>query len=471
MKEILTFEQLCDYLITNGVQTFSNGENGKSIVVQSLCHASFEFDEEDITKVRLKMMHDSVNRNNSNIPNDVLDACKETFKNKPILAEIVEKDDGTKDFGHHAIEVKKNEDGDEEFYYIESPVGVIPESCNMSMEYDADKKKTYLCVDGLIYNYYGNETIDILQRRGGTDVSVEISLDKFSWDAKEKRLNIEQFTGLGVTLLGADVMPGMEGARCALFSNEDNTKSQRKEETQMTDNNDVVLEENYELAPDTSVETVDSVEEVVVETVEFSEDETTENNPELTEVQKFALSLNEKIEAVSDLVNVAYSEADDDWYYSDVYDDYVVFRGCCKKKHYKQSFTEEDGKYSLVGDRVEVFVVYLTQAEIDAIEDKERDYKSLMEYKQSAEAEKARCAKLAIIDDNEKFASIKDSGVYDSLIENVDKYSFEEFGKEVKCIFADCDSVCTNIAPRPTVKVNYSLAENKRGKAYGSLFD
>ena len=118
-------------------------------------------------------------------------------------------------------------DGD--LVYDEFPVGVIPESCNAKIEYDKDKDKRYVVVNGYIYEEY-SKAADILRREGECSVSVELSVDQLSYDANDKTLIIEAFTFSGVTILGkdedgVDVNPGMAGSNIQIadFSKENNS--------------------------------------------------------------------------------------------------------------------------------------------------------------------------------------------------------------------------------------------------------
>ena len=107
-------------------------------------------------------------------------------------------------------------EGGQRTHYIEQPIGIIPESCNARLEYDEEKEKTYVVVDGWIYEDYGNGAAEIIKEKGGTKVSVELGIKDFSYNPKKKRLEIEDFTFLGVTVLGEHVGEGMLGSNLKL---------------------------------------------------------------------------------------------------------------------------------------------------------------------------------------------------------------------------------------------------------------
>ena len=150
-----------------------------------------------------------------------------SFYNRPILGKIHKLEDGSYDFAGHDMHV--DEDGNIE--YEEIPVGVIPESCNAQLVYDKEKDKTYLEVDGYIFEEY-TRAADILREKGECKVSVEISVDEMSYSAKDKVLNIEKFHFLGVTILGCTddeyetpIEEGMYGSNITLaeFSADNNS--------------------------------------------------------------------------------------------------------------------------------------------------------------------------------------------------------------------------------------------------------
>lgn len=130
--------------------------------------------------------------------------------------------------------------------------------------------------------------------------------------------------------------------------------------------------------------------------------------------REFAISLNDKQIAIDTLVNDTYGESDNDYFYSDVYEDSktVVMHGLFSGKHYRQSYKEKKGVYSLSGDRVSVFAQYLTQDEIDKLDAMKSNYSSIEEKlaKYEAEPEKIQIlesADYSFIADKAEFAELK----------------------------------------------------------------
>lgn len=218
MKRILTIEQLMKFCQENDVTHFNAADNNTFVTLTTYGEITYSAnDDPSLMSVVLKACHCGLNRNNSRISEETMTSALPSFSNKPILAEIIDTDNG-KDFGSHAMELVEDEDGVERVRYIERCVGIIPESCNAHLEYDKENDKTYVIVNGYIYNEYGNETASIIKRKNGTKVSVELAVNDFSYSAKDQCLDINDFIFMGVTLLGEDVGEGMLGSRLDMAS-------------------------------------------------------------------------------------------------------------------------------------------------------------------------------------------------------------------------------------------------------------
>ncbi len=226
-KKLLTLEDLYNYYSTKKKScNFSSKDDDSVIVVQIPGQARFDSTESEIDKdkeglmpVELQACHVGKNLNKSNIEMSSMESALPSFSNRPILGYIheVEDEDGNKipHFYGHNMHIE-----DDEMVYDEAPVGIIPESCNARIEYDEDKKKDYVVVNGYIFEQY-SKAAEILEREQECSVSVELSIRKMSYDAKEKVLNLEDFFFSGVTILGVDsdgdeVKPGMSGSNIKL---------------------------------------------------------------------------------------------------------------------------------------------------------------------------------------------------------------------------------------------------------------
>ena len=515
-------------------------------MVNTFGNVSFaESKDPSLMSVTLKACHCGVNRNNSKITEKVMKKAFPTFANKPILAEIITDENGEKDFGSHAFTIETDEDGNEYTHYIESPVGIVPETNNIRLEYDKEQDKTYTIVDGYIFNYYGNETSEIIKRKNGTKVSVELEIYDMSWSGKDKVLVINDFSFAGITLLGESVGEGMLGSRLDIadFSKKDTVdyseqlfemqerlkklescfninNSNRKEdeievenikvnfeevtetvevtETEETTEEKVIVTENEseETVDETSEEVVEDVveendetveEESTTETVEVNESvNTVEYSFEINgETKKFAVSLQEKIYSIQDLVHATCAEADNTYFGVTDFEDYVVMQDWWNGRYFKQSYSaDENDNYSLTGDRVEVYVEYVTKSEQKELDAMRSNSATLKEFKENVEKNELTAQKNELIN-SEKYAVIaekNEEGKYTNeafakLVSEMDNYSLAELETQIKVIHSDFMAENSNFSAKPESKmssVKVFANPNKKAKPkkrYGNLFD
>ena len=235
---LLTLDDLYSYYSTHSRSThFSSRDSGCPLVVQ--VPANFALDNESdstegLLPVVLQSCHIGRNVNHSIIEEDVMKRALSSFSNRPILG-YIHQVDGEWQFYRHNLH--KDENGD--IIYDETPIGIIPESCNARLEYDKDKDKTYVVVNGYVFDEY-SKAGEILRREKECPVSVELAVREFSYKAKEHCLVIEDMYFSGVTILGKDlngneVKPGMEGSNIKLadFSIKNNSLFADKYELQI----------------------------------------------------------------------------------------------------------------------------------------------------------------------------------------------------------------------------------------------
>lgn len=193
------------------------------------------------------------------------------------------------------------------------------------------------------------------------------------------------------------------------------------------------------------------------------------------ETKKFAVSLQEKIYAIQDLVNATYAEADNTYYGVSVYEDYVVMCDYWSGRYYKQSYTSENDNYSLTGDRVEVYAEFVTSDEQKELDAMRSNYASLKEFKETAEKNELHAKREEILN-SEKYEAVSDTEAFKELVKNMDNYSLEELDKEAKIIFADNFNMETFAAhtekaqKNSTVKVFANVNKSKKDSRYGNLF-
>ena len=169
--------------------------------VQELQHLSLAttyevdntFDSEKFIKMRLRVCHDGVNPNKSSFEVSDMEKAQDSIKNIPILANVIFDENDQPQFGGHDIvlEPNKMQEGEYKLIYKEVPIGVVPENCNHTIEkFD---NKNYAFCDCYIWKDYSNYAQDIVERDKDIKLSMEILVDEYSYNAKEKNL---QYYGL-----------------------------------------------------------------------------------------------------------------------------------------------------------------------------------------------------------------------------------------------------------------------------------
>lgn len=561
-KKILTIEDLVNFFASSNLQRFSSSESGYQICAQM--PSTYEIKESNNAFLfgKIKLLHTGRNRNRSNVTEDAARKCMDKIKYKPILANFCEVD-GVKDFTSHDIEFT-----DDGVVYLEHQVGCFTVD-DPYMEYDEEKKKNYMYATAAIPREY-TAAAEIIERKGGTKVSVELLVNEMSYDAKEKELVLEDIEIMGCTLLGVNpdnsdpVEEGMEGARLDIQNyavnsvqferNDKLIETLEKLNTTLSkfniDNakkggdNGLKFEEllkkynktldditfDYENLSDEELESefrkafeddgsegadgsdpdggsdvtesgageTDGGEDTETdsggageseeggegsggseEDDEDGEDEDTSYSDTTVEVpnkrntysvkiewngKEFSRSLNEKIAALSELVNETYSDSDDDYYVCEVFEDegYVNMFGVWSGKSYRQTYKVDGDKYTLTGDRVETFSRWLTQEEIDRLDSMSE---KLSKYESEPE-------KLAILQSNE-YGYVADTKEFAELSKNYFDMSVEDVRAKADEILLSyvkkCQFSADNKDKSNTSKKMFTKTNKKPGR-YGNLF-
>lgn len=548
----ISIDAFYDYLVNKGSNLkFSKDEFGGSFVAVGL-EGSLSFnkdtDKDGLVKAHLKAAHVGKNRNRSQITYSSMKKNLKSIKNRPILAYIhqLEIDGEQKNvFGWHAMH--EGENG--EIVYDEIPVGHVPTDAKPELVYDADKDKEYIETDAYLYEGYTKAPEILMDADGQCPVSVEIDVYDFSYDAKEKILNIDDFVFKGITILGyyedgSTVEPAMEGANISLlnfnvdkatFEIDQNSMKGGKddmglfeqlleqynvtaeditfEHDNLTDEElkakfeemfgnaeaDPTPESNFEDNPesgDEGAEGDDSEGEAEPEEPETDpepeadegEDSAQDDDEPVKKIdnsiaysvngKEFAVSLNDKIYALSTLVNDAYSEADNTYYNVIVYDKELVMVDIWAGSAYRQSYGERAGVFSLKGDRIPVHAIYVTDTEEAEIENMRSKYSAmsdeLAKYQQAEEDSR----KEAIIN-SEDWNDISGSAEFAEIKAKASEYSADEI--QAKCdalllSYAKSNSKKTHVA-KDTNQHKFSLFRVPEGKSadsnkrYGNIFD
>ena len=157
------------------------------------------------------------------------------------------------------------------------------------------------------------------------------------------------------------------------------------------------------------------------------------------EIKTFEVSLRDKINAIYELVNSTYSEADNDYYDCDIYEDSktVVMHGWFSGKHFRQSYQVKKDVYSLKGDRVEVYAQFLTSDEIARLDSMKQNYAEVTDKLAKYEAEPDKIAVL----ESEDYANLAGNEAFEAL-----KSQEKHFDLSVDELKSQCDSMLLEYA-------------------------
>lgn len=458
---ILTMEELYKFFEERQITHYSAAETGRKLVVSVPGSFSAQEAEEDgKLPVVLKACHTGLNRNNSYIQKEVMEKALPSLKDRPILGHIVELEDGTFDFFSHDFEIDE-ETG--EVVYQELPIGVTQDTENAHLEYDTEADRDYVVVNGVIWEEYGNKAADIIRRKNGTKVSVELSISDLSFNSKEKYLEINDFYFSGITCLGTnpetnvEIKEGMEGARLDLNFDEENKNEEGgdpvDETREMLEEELPPIEENEEAAGEQEGQD-ESVYSITIKGHTFN----------------YEISMNDTISALSNLVATVYGESDNEWYSVIAYENYLVMQGFWTGRAYRQSYTKDGDNYTLTGDREEVFVNYLTKSEEDALEEMRSNYEALVKFKADTESAQTKAQKDAVLAD-EKFDKIRDTEGFKSLCDDMDKFSADELSIRATALLGDYYAQFEAKDHKETKKVGFESKSTGAKNPYGNLFN
>lgn len=189
-------------------------------------------------------------------------------------------------------------------------------------------------------------------------------------------------------------------------------------------------------------------------------------------VKEFAVSLQDQISALTMLVNETYGEADNCWYDVIVYEKNLVMSDWWTGKSYRQDYKVRSDVYSLVGDRVPVHSIYVTDDEEKALDDLKGNFASVSAEldKYHAAEEKAKKEELM---NSESYKAIVDKDEFKSI--DIETFSVEElishldeillkYAKEGNLNFA------SESEDKPEPKKLFGIPSQKTKGRYGSIF-
>ena len=275
--------------------------------------------DSNLMKVKITVMHDGINYNGSKFTLQDMKRAEESVKNIPILGYVLRDTDGNlDDFDGHNMEtrIKDSDKGFEiETYYLEKPIGVVPESCNP--RYEEIDGLNHLIVDGYIWKSYSNGSYKLIENSSFKGVSMEIEVLDGNWNELENVYDITDYRYTGITVLGDMVEPAMgdtckiqKYSACADYKDaladiyREIYSLERKEDNMEEIKDEVIVETQQEPEIEEVVESEETKEEVVeaeevTQTKEIVEEVET---PEETEVVEEVKEESETLDVFAELL-------------------------------------------------------------------------------------------------------------------------------------------------------------------------
>ena len=230
IRKLLTIEDLIQFCEKNKFTTFDSKDSGYQLSVQ--IPSTFEVVEDNSTqgllRLKIKVAHTGVNRNKSHISKENMEKAMPSLKNRPVLANIHQLDNGEWDFRAHDMEIVTDKDGNEQIVYLEKQVGSFTED-EPYLEYNEERDVYFVVAYAVIPEDY-TMAADIIKRKNGTKNSCELCINSMSYNAQEKYLDLQDFYFAASTLLGSkengeEIGEGMMGSRADIedFSKDNNS--------------------------------------------------------------------------------------------------------------------------------------------------------------------------------------------------------------------------------------------------------
>ena len=203
------------------------------------------------------------------------------------------------------------------------------------------------------------------------------------------------------------------------------------------------------------------------------------------ETKTFAKSLNDKIKEITELINATYGYEDNAYYDCEVFDETktVLFHDWWNGKHFRQKYGTKEGNLALKGERTEVFVRYLSEDELAALDELNSKFESVSKNYEEASKElslyKEEPDKVALIESAD-YSSIKDSKEYEELSKRENYFSLTV--DEVK---AKLDGMLLEFAKKsghetkpeekhekyPCKRYGFGPVTDNRNNRYGDIFN
>lgn len=435
------------------------------------------------SKCNVAVAYHGDNRNFSSISKEVFEKMIPSLYGIPVIGEWKSEND---DFGSHGGKIEISDDG---INYVETtkPYGFIDSQAKVWWEDVTEEDGTvneYLFTECFLWVGRYPEAEKVLD--GKSNQSMEIIVNSFeARDDGYFDITDAEFSAL--CILGENVEPAFESSGFKQFNldketfkTEFNLMVKELKQSVFEGGENVAVEEKLEdfteeVVVEETIETEEVFEEeVVVETEEATE----EFNEEVIEVvseEKFTKAFELSHDDIrSKLYTLLYKveEDDDDYYYiQKVYDDYFIYGGWDEDSCYKQGYISTDVDVAFVGERVEIFVEYLTAEELVELNNIRTNYSLIL-----AENEELKSFKVTVLSQQKsdevddvfnKYSTLLDLADFEDLKENAVNMEIETLEKELSFRLVQKKFDFSKITKRDSTKI--TIKEDKGAKEpYGS---
>ena len=503
-RRIMSIDELYEFCLKNNFAHFDSNEFGKELMVRM--NGNFEKTSKDedkhkesLTPFVSRAFHDHVNLNKSEISEESFNENVPSANFRPILAHITTNSDNELDFGSHDYYVTTDKDGNDKVVYEEQPIGVI-DGTKTTIEYDEDAGVNRAVLHGYLYDEYCQDAIEILNRRGTVDCSVELCIRELSFNTANKTLQLDDFYVSGLTLLSKDVSPGMAGsnfkiedfavnAETVTFNTDNKLVETLEKLTNILESFDInqkskegginnnmtkfeeLLAKYGKTAEDVTFDYAEmSDEELEAKFAEMFDDNNSDgdnsddgesgepsndgegdegaSDPEDNSngegesqnfekiVRTYEISHEDTKYALYQLLS-EYESADNEWYFiNSVYDNHFTYENWNGDKIFGQNYTKDGDNVAFDGERYNLHRELLTDSEFAELQSMRSNYAALKEFKETAEKNELHAKREEILN-SEKYEAVSETEAFKELVKNMDNYSLEELEKEAKIIFAD----------------------------------
>ena len=365
----------------------------------------FELEEKDsrFVKAKIWILHTGRNYNGSVFSKEVVDKARPTLANTPIMCFYEKNKNNEDDFSDHRYVL---ENGD--FVCKEVPIGVITET-NAKNSYwekrlcDDGIEREFLVSECILWTKW-NRALDIFEKQNVKGQSMELA-DDYEGHFEKDGFHFDEFKFNGCTVLGDDVLPAMENSHITTnFSQEENSNIAKEIENKLNEFNkyfskkeDEPVKDNKEFEnQEKKVELENSEkdnEEIVKPEVDNEtekqednekdtvEDETENDKKDNEEVEtkeacgkKKKYSLNFEL-SHEDIRSQIYDKLCDlEIIEGSCYgivktkDDYFIYVDFDTNEFYKQSYSKTDDTVEFVGEREQIFELFVDKETKDKIE-------------------------------------------------------------------------------------------------------